>query len=253
MAKNIVFITAIGYPQTIKHARFCFKTWEWWCKKNAAFLFIYHNYEKKYKGVKPTWLRYHLFDILKSEGIDFDQVAVVDADTMIRWDCPNFFQHSENNFCGVRDVKNRNWVKKSIRGYRHFFPDVRLLSSEYINAGFMVVNKNHKSLFESMLNFYYLHKNALLNLEDKSLRKGTDQTPFNYLLKKKGIKVKYLPSEYNFTHFVSFFLDNRWLINWVSIPSLITKAYIWHFIGFKKSLNFQIMEKTWLFIKDQYW
>ena len=35
--------------------------------------------------------RWYVWDILENNKLDYERVALVDVDTMIRWDAPNFF------------------------------------------------------------------------------------------------------------------------------------------------------------------
>ncbi|MFC2155291.1 hypothetical protein ACFLRB_02215, partial [Acidobacteriota bacterium] len=47
------------------------------------------------------------------QGIKFDQVAMVDADTLVHPDCPDFFKIAADRFCVVRDNRRSRWVKKA--------------------------------------------------------------------------------------------------------------------------------------------
>ena len=48
----------------------------------------------KVPGMKPTWQRWHAMEVLDANGIEYDNVALVDIDTMVHWDCPDFFEAS---------------------------------------------------------------------------------------------------------------------------------------------------------------
>ncbi len=39
-----------------------------------------------------AWQRYYALDILENSGINYDQVLIVDADTIVHPNCPNFFE-----------------------------------------------------------------------------------------------------------------------------------------------------------------
>ena len=44
------------------------------------------------------WQRYYLFDILEANEVEYDQVLMVDADTIVHPECPNFFEMTEKGF-----------------------------------------------------------------------------------------------------------------------------------------------------------
>lgn len=251
MKKNVVVITAVGYPQKISYARYCFYVWNWWCRKNNVRLFILNRNYSNPDDMRPTWMRYHVFDILERHGFPYDQIALVDADTMIRWDCPNFFEISERKFCVVRDEKRRLWVRKSIRAYQPFYPGIKLDPQDYFNAGFMIFNENHRGLFQAMRQFYHSNKNRIREIT-RTLRKGTDQSPLNFMVMKENTEIKYLTEQYNYMHFLNFWYNNPWLMKKYNISAFVQKGFIWHFIGIDKRLNETIMGKTWERIKHNY-
>jgi lipopolysaccharide biosynthesis glycosyltransferase len=259
MAKNIVFITALGYPEKIPFAKYSIHTWEWWCQKHNARLYVLNQNAEEYrkKGIRPTWARYHVFEILEQRGIDFHQVAMADADTMVRWDCPNFFNLTRDQYTVVRDTQQKHWVKKSIQAFQHLFPHTTLPLKDYFNAGFMIINPDHRQFFKKILEFYHLHEKELRNIT-RTKQKGSDQTPLNFLEKNQGeqyqesLKVNYLPREYNFMHFIPPVFNNSLLIHLLPLNTFIKKAYIWHFMGIRKQLNPVIMRRTWEAIKEHY-
>ncbi|MCK5057792.1 MAG: hypothetical protein KAT34_14125 [Candidatus Aminicenantes bacterium] len=243
MTKNVVFITAVNYPEKIDYAQFCFDTWQAWCEKNNARLFIWDTQKAKTDTMRPTWMRYRMFEILDQQGIHFDRAAMVDADTMVRRDCPNFFNIAANRFCVVRDNRRSRWVKKSIRVYRHLFPGVHLDSNDYFNAGFMIVNREHRPLFKAMLDFYNARDTHLRRLI-REHRMGSDQTPLNFIVAKSGYKKKYLPREFNYMHFIPLVFRNRFLAERFPLKNFLKKGYIFHFTGMNKTLNKRFMART---------
>ena len=82
MKKNVVWWPAIvneehkdkyGGYEYFEYSR---KTWEYWCKKNDVELFILEDElqpkksSKTEMGMKPTWQRWHVFEILENSGIE---------------------------------------------------------------------------------------------------------------------------------------------------------------------------------------
>ena len=55
------------------------------------------------------WQRYHLFKILDHNEIEFDQVLMVDSDTIVP-DTPNFFEMTERKYTGVLDLGCWEWM-----------------------------------------------------------------------------------------------------------------------------------------------
>ena len=138
--KNIVFITIMPGEVDTSYKEFCLNTWKWWCEKNNVELFILDEELTNSRYMKPTWQRWYVFDILDLNGVNYDQVAMVDVDTMIRWDAPNFFELTDRKFSAVVDQDNIGWVKQSIEAYQHFFPKVNLDWTDYFNCGFVVLS-----------------------------------------------------------------------------------------------------------------
>ena len=88
---------------------------------------------------KYECMRYFIGDVRDIHRL---KMAMVDVDTMIRWDAPNFFELTDRKFSACVDNDNISWVKQSIDGYQHMFPDVKLDWTDYFNCGFIVLNEN---------------------------------------------------------------------------------------------------------------
>ena len=83
--------------------------------------------------------RYYIFDILNDNGIDYNQVLMVDADTIVHPDCPNFFEETEDKYCGVMCDGCYEWVNRSVKNYHEYlFKNEEMIKPwEYITkAGF---------------------------------------------------------------------------------------------------------------------
>lgn len=206
--KNIVFIMDIDLKGEGRFAssrrapyQYSIKSWEHWAHKNNADVFILNDLLMPYKDMGICWQRYYLFDILEANNIEYDQVAMVDADTIIHPDCPNFFELTENKFTGVHCDASYDWVCRSIENYsKYMFKGHIMPFWKYIDCGFMVVNKTHKNFFKEIVNLYHQNKHNFDELE--KLHVGTDQTPVNMLVDKLGIDLKLLPYEYNMVDMV---------------------------------------------------
>lgn len=247
---DIVFITAIKGAKTadgldsMNYREYCLNTWKYWCDKNNIDLILLEDAIEDPSEMSATWQRYYLFDILKNSNIEYNQVAMVDLDTMIKWDTPNFFELTDNKLSAVKDNEVVEWTYNSKNGYQHMFPDVKFDWWDYINAGFLVVNKSHKKLFSSMIDFYHSNKDHLLDLQYNKLRKGSDQTPFNYMVRKLGYEINYLPKIYNMTG-----LHRKGILDG---GLFIEIGNIWHFNGFNKEERLDIMKQSWEIIHENY-
>jgi hypothetical protein len=203
MKKNIVFMMDIdlngeGRWASSRRApyQFSIKSWEQWCKKNNAELFILNDLLFDYNDMGICWQRYYLFDILEANDISYDQILMVDADTIVHPDCPNVFELTDRKLTGVALEGSYDWVLRSLENYgHHIFNGVQPPWWKYIDCGFMIVNESHRSFFNSITKFYWQHKDAFKQME--SLHVGTDQTPFNILSAIENVDLKLLPYEFN--------------------------------------------------------
>ena len=206
--KNIVFIPKVKGTDEKRLREVAYdlsvESWRRWCDKNDCQLVVMEDLVHDYEYMKITWQRYYLFDMLDGSNIEYDQILMVDADTIVHPDCPNFFNITGHKYCGVNNVGSVDWVLRSIENYRHFFfKDVDLPYWEYINGGFQIVNKQHKDLFRNIVRFYFENRDELLELQNK-WHCGTDQTPMNFMLRKNNIDVGILPYEYNMQDLTRF-------------------------------------------------
>ena len=199
--KNIVFIPVVkgSDPKRIAEVAYdlSVKSWSHWCKKNNCELFVMENLVHDYEEMKITWQRYYALDILDHNNIDYNQVLIVDGDTLVHPNCPNFFNLTEDKYCGVHNYGSMDWVLRSMENYNHYVFKTHLFPYyEYINGGFQIFNKKHKEFLKKVIEFYWLNKDLLLQMQ-KTLWLGTDQTPINFLLRQYDIDLKLLPYEYN--------------------------------------------------------
>ena len=121
--RNVVFITSIKGLVDTSYQEYCLNTWKYWCEKNNCELFVYDNpSESDLFGYRVTWQRwFDVFDILDKNNIKYNKVFVVDSSSMVRWDCPNFFEMTDDRMVAWRDMANMHWIYNSIQGYKSFF------------------------------------------------------------------------------------------------------------------------------------
>ena len=197
--KNIIYMVNIVLDERSKTQGYdwSIKSWDNWAKKNNSELFVLDEPIYEVDIMKPQWHKLFAFDLLDNEGIEYDQILFVDSDTFAHPNTPNFFELSENNFCGVSAVGSMDWIIRSIENYsHHLFDGFTFPYYRYINSGFMIFNKDHKKLFKEILDFYFNNQEKIIWMQ-KNLGVGTDQPIINFFLNKNKIDYKLLPYEYN--------------------------------------------------------
>ena len=229
--KNIVFLPNIDLGNGRNNSyHYSVKSWKSWCDKNDCELLVWEDLLYPVDYMKITWQRYYLFDILEANDIDYNQILMVDADTIVHPDCPNFFEETDNKYCGVRVDGCYEWVLRSIRGFGdELFDGMRIHPWNYINGGFQIVNKNHKKFFDAMKKYYDTYSKDIITTIDK-LKCGTDQTIVNYMLHKENVDVKYLPSCYNLQ---DLFRKNLLVVHgkewWTDELHYLDAGWVYHF------------------------
>ena len=132
--KNLVFMMDIDIKGDGRYAssrraayKYSIDSWKRWCDKNDCQLFVLNDLILENDKMGICWQRYYLFDILDANEIEYDQVLMVDADTIVHPDCPNFFDMSDGKYVGVHNEGSYDWIFRSIENY-----------SKYIFGGKMI-------------------------------------------------------------------------------------------------------------------
>ena len=240
MNKNVVIITSMKGLVDNSCEEYCLNTWKPWCDKNDIDLIVLNEPVADTNYTKPTWQRWYVWEILENSGLNYDKIALVDVDTMIHWNSPNIFNEISNEIGVCVDNDNIGWVNQSINGYKHMF-NTNIDWTEYFNCGMIILHKSSKEFCNEIIKFWETNHQSLVQLQD-TLRKGTDQTPVNYIA--KNYKVKYLSKKFNLTH-----LNRKEILNNLEF---INCGHIFHFNGFDKSHRTPLMKQTWENIKHNY-
>ena len=174
--KNIIFLIAVRNKDfEEKYGGFgwfdyAVKSWTYWCERNNAELVIYETPKNpNIKEHRITWQRwFDVFDILDKTGIDYDKVFMNDANSIVHWNCPDFFKliEGDDRIAGFRDKDNLNWIYESVQGYKDFFNGFNFDINRYVNSN-IIFNKTHKSFFKEFKSFYYDNHNELVKLQDE--------------------------------------------------------------------------------------
>tara|TARA_R110001583_G_scaffold1210_8_gene10136 strand:- start:1147 stop:1914 length:768 start_codon:yes stop_codon:yes gene_type:complete len=180
---------------------------------------------------KITLQRYWVHDILKHNKIEYDQVLIVDADTIIHPDCPNFFKESDGKFGVVLNNGCYEWVTRSIKEWgTALFPAGPVVKPwKYFNGGFQITNKTHIPFYTKVQEYYTSNIDKINQLSEQ-IKAGTDQTIINYLVQQNTINVTYMSESYN--------LQDLFRKNLLHIPGhswfpdelrFLDAGYIYHF------------------------
>ena len=243
--KNGVFIPNIdlGNGRSTPY-HYSVKSWQTWCDKHDVELVEWTEPIMDHNNFPIIYQREWVFDILEHNEIDYDQVLIIDADTIVHPDCPNFFERTNHKYTAVVNNGCFEWVTRSINAWGHFmFTDMEKPKVwEYFNTGFIIANKEHKPFFKTIQEFYLENVERLFEIRNNEKYDGlpipgVGQTCVNFLVKKHDIKMTYLPERFNLT---DLFRKNMLHIpghnDW-SKDELIYKdtGYIFHFNAIPKN------------------
>lgn len=246
MNKNLVYIVSISDPTAkVDHSlysKYCIQSWEYWCNKHGIDLHIVTTSDPRCG--KPIWNKELVYEYAQG----YEKAAVVDADTMIKWNAPNFFDLFEEDFCMVHDDTNWSWVHKSIQNYKKFF-NIDMTMDDYGNAGVLFFHTKYLDICKKVFKLYLNNKKELDNWDKGG---GREQTIFNYTLKENKVTPKWLSPKWNLIsmHKRELFKSNFQMQD--REPHFIKYGYIWHFTGFSIEDRIKIVEQTWNQVKHNY-
>jgi hypothetical protein len=197
--KNIVFIPNVdlGNNRSTPY-HYSVKSWKKWCDINNCELIEWKDPIMDSTQFPIIMQREWVFDIIEHNNIDYDQVLIVDADTIVHPDCPNFFNETQNEYAAVLNNGCYEWVTRSIRDWgSSLFPTQPLVKPyDYFNTGFVIMNKKHKPFIEKIKELYLTRGEEIKIYRDK-IKASTGQTIVNFMLQKHNIKTVKLSEAYN--------------------------------------------------------
>jgi hypothetical protein len=246
--KNIIFIPAVISNKGEKKLRntplmknifeYSIKSWKHFAQKNNCEVVILDQPIMDSNITSMAWQRYYVLDLLEQSNIDYNQVLIVDADTIVHPECPNFFEMTDNKYAGVQDGVVYEWVMRSVECYsKLLFNDYNLNVWNYINGGFQIINKSHKEHLKKFNQFYIDNREKIFGVETR-VKLGTDQTPMNFFLQMNNVDVKILPYEFNMTGLNLMeglsedliFTDFGWVYHFNGIPDTVYGTKVEYFM-----------------------
>jgi len=232
------------------------KSWEYWCKKHDVIFFPMEKpIEEDLTKFRINWQKaIFCFDILDEAGIDYDQIYLVDGMNIIKWDTPNVFELTDHKFTAWRDTDNLGWTYKSIVGYKDFFGSYEFDKQKYFSSGLIIFNEQHKEVFQSFKKLYYDNVDTFVELQDKIVGKGTEQTPLNYHTQMNNVEINLdLPFIYKLTHIHrKDMFNHNWQLDEDTTPFFIKYGKVWGFSGLPKEQRTQIIRQVWDSVKHHY-
>ena len=260
--KNLIYMVAINHNtstyKNTEYSGYSINTWKYWCEKNNVELFVYDTpSNSEHVDHKPTWQRwFDVFNQLDNSKINYDKIAVVDGSTMIKWDAPNFFEHTPNGKLSCfRSLENLRWITEGVDGYNNFFGGFEFKLNNYIDCGFQVFDIKHKKFLTKLEKFYNEHYDEIMDLQNNKVKRGTDQPVYNYLLQIENVDVVTdIPPSFMLSHLTRFdWFSHNWQLNKDKTPFFIKYGYIWKYSGFpQRGDRYNLMKQTWEAVKEMY-
>jgi hypothetical protein len=210
-------MTAMMGENTPPHQPFvgrCAYSWHKWAETHGdQFILLDKEFEDQ-KKVPAIFQRMKIMDVLDKNNISYDKIAVVDWDAFIMPWAPDFFEMVGDNFGGVVDGGYAPALNRSIRMVHENWPEFKISGEKvswanYINGGFIVYNKRHRSTLDYVYNFFTTEYDKWCKT-NKSPDFTDDQTVLNFAVRLFGHEVTLLPRSFNvMDHTLRTLFDNQ--------------------------------------------
>ena len=176
--------------------KYSIASWQKWADKNNKDLFILEDLLVPIDVMGICWQRYYMYDIFEANNVEYDQVLMVDADTIVHPETPDFFTMTNYDWTVCEFDGSWDWVIRSMEAYsKYIFDGAWFDLWKYFDAGWILVNKIHKKIYKDTVNFYNDRVDALKQME--TLHVGTDQTNINFMVHLSKMPMTHLPYSYN--------------------------------------------------------
>ena len=218
-----------GWTEKNTPYRYSISSWKKWAENNNCDVLLMEDLLTSTEQMGICWQRYYIFDMLENNGVleNYNQFLIVDADTIVHPDCPNFFELTEGKYTGVNVEGSMDWVGRSMEQFSKLvFKDSMVSCTLFSNGEVQIFNKSHRKFLKQVIDYYFDNKDSLQHVTN-TYGIGTDQTPMNFLLRMHDIDVKLLPYEFNMQDmFRKEILDEQltftklgWIYHYCAIPN----------------------------------
>lgn len=236
--KNIVYIVNINEPA---YSQYCIKSWQVWAKENNSEVVVL---TEPFSEIEPHWYKVFAYKLLESSNIEYNRILVVDNDTVVHPDTPNFFETIPEDKIGVVfDDVNYDWTIRSTDAYcKHVFTDYdRFDTFEYFNSGFIVLSRQHRDVYEKVIEFVFENYQQL-NWVQSNYGVGRDQTPLNFMLRAFSSGLKYMSKRYNLQGLLS-----KEIVD----PKMLSEmAYVYHYNAMPREHREVLMKQTYDYLYE---
>ena len=215
------------------------QSWLHYCEKYDIDFYVIDK--PQFDVGTPHWFRYFIFDLKP----DYDRYLYIDSDIIVHWNAPDIFEQYKDlkKLYVVRDNSGLSWIWESITAYKQLFEDIDLDWERYFNSGVQLFDQSHKDLFQSFKQFYIDNAESIFQFQ-KQVRKGFDQTPFNYFNAYNETDIEFMSEKYNLVHMVrKEILQNYYFID---------MGWFWHFNGIPRDFQDGFIKQLWEKIKKNY-
>jgi hypothetical protein len=208
--KTAIVVAAFSIKNQTFDSRYltCLKTWEFWCKKNGIdFIPLVGEKENIVDVLFSKWTDLELFVNLEK----YDYITMVDFDTIVRWDCPNFMELFHKEQITVTMVLDQGGRAVSAWHYNQwlsFDPTLYTYANNYFNSGFISAQPG---VFRTLVQEMGQYRDYYLSNKDKSYHPvgigisggirldAPDQTPVNLIIHKHfGNQISISPNILNY-------------------------------------------------------
>lgn len=202
--KNLIFIINIKNPLRPNRDDFyhlSIQSWKNWAENNNSEVLVLEEPVISLEEMTPIVQRHYVFELLENMNLEFDQILMVDADTIVHPRCPNFFELTDYQFCAIHNDGDYDWLCRSVENYEYEFYGTDKVDQQwiwqYFNTGFMITNKNFKFVHERVLDFYWKNQTKVQAMQ-KKYGVGTDQPLINMIVRHSDdVEVRLLPYQFN--------------------------------------------------------
>jgi hypothetical protein len=190
--------SGIGSSDRTKGYKYGVDSWKQWCEKHDVEFFLMDTLLVPESEMVITWQRWYVLEILEKNGIEYDQVLLVDADCIPHPNCPDFFKLTDHKFSTSFCNGDFEWVNRAIKDYSRIFfnTDYLMMASDFFQTGFVILNKSHEKFLKYVIDFYWKNKDIIIESYE-TIRTGSDQPLINLLSKKFGVEVNFLPNRFS--------------------------------------------------------
>ena len=226
---DVVFQVNIKGHRAKPQFDFSTMSWSKWCKSQEIEHFVLTEpiYDLEY--MNANWHKFFVLELLEEQGVDYNQVCIVDADTIVHPNCPNFFELTDNKYAGVHQEGSMDWCGRSLEHFSRFVFDGFMIQYHlYINTGFQIFNKSHKDYLKGLVEWFHKNKDRLNQVFGKW--NSTDQTCINFYREEKELPMTILPGCYNLQDMsrknLMYYHPQQW---WTDELHFLKNGWIYHF------------------------